>query len=195
MIPFSLTGTRHSTARLYAADANSRVLDEEHQKTLKAAAAGKEVDLRAFQKAVTQALSSAATRKGQSMARRDLTRKIRHLAYIADGALDAHLAEVSRGGNVTVVSQRDHETEQALQDARREVEAHRAALAGERETYQRSTADLRDKLSRANTSRIATEILHRRTVAMLEYARSIAGEVDRARIEAYGEGLRDGENG
>lgn len=189
-IPFSLSGPRHATAREYAKIANSRVLDPEHQKTLKQAAAGREVELRDFQKAVTQALSSASTRMGQSRARRDLTSKIRHLAYIADGVLDAHLAEQT-GGNVTVVTQHDEEVDRALRDAQREVEALTASLQEERTTYQRSTAGLRDKLSRANTSRIATEILHRRTTAVLDYARGIADEVDRARIEAYGEGLRD----
>lgn len=78
------------TARAYAVAANSRVLPPPAQKLLKQAAQGAKVDAYDLNDALTHAMRSASTRLGQSMARRELTRKIAHLAHITQAVLEAH---------------------------------------------------------------------------------------------------------
>lgn len=83
---------QHDTSREYAEHATSRLLPAWANDTLKAAAAGQEVDVVEFRKAATQALSLAATRAGQSPLRRRYTKEARHLIYWADAIIDNHLA-------------------------------------------------------------------------------------------------------
>lgn len=78
------------TAQEYAVAANSRVLKPGHQEILTRVAAGEVVDAYALNAALTEAMSSASTRLGQSMARRGLTKKIRHLAHIVQAILENH---------------------------------------------------------------------------------------------------------
>lgn len=85
----ALTLTKE-TSRRYAADADSKVLDGATREILQKAAAGEPVDAYAFNAALTHAMSAAATRFGQSPARRRLTSKIRHLAYIAQAVIENH---------------------------------------------------------------------------------------------------------
>lgn len=80
-----------ATSQQYAAKATSRLLTKEQNQVLTDAAKGKEVDVVEFRKAATAALSLAATRAGQSMARREWTREARHLIYWADAILDQHI--------------------------------------------------------------------------------------------------------
>lgn len=80
------------TGRRYALHARSRNLTTEQNNILTRAGNGHAVDVVAFRKAVTAALSLAATRAGQSMARREWTREARHLLYWADAIIDNHLA-------------------------------------------------------------------------------------------------------
>lgn len=79
------------TSREYAFRARSaKCLNDEHNGILLRASRGEEVDAYEFRKAVTAALSLAATRAGQSMARRTWTKEARHLLYIADAVIDNH---------------------------------------------------------------------------------------------------------
>lgn len=79
------------TGRRYALHARSRNLTAEQNDILTRAGAGHEVDVVEFRKAATAALSLAATRAGQSMARREWTREARHLLYWADAIIDQHI--------------------------------------------------------------------------------------------------------
>lgn len=88
LIDFSLS--RYATAREYAAEANSRVLKDSSQVVLDDVASGLKVDAYALNEAVLDAMRSATTRKGQSMARRDLATKIAHLGHIVQAVLESH---------------------------------------------------------------------------------------------------------
>lgn len=88
LIDFS--GDSRATAREYAEAANSRVLKPESQADLKAVALGMQVDAYDLNEAVLDAMRSASTRLGQSMARRDLTRKIAYLGHIVQAVLENH---------------------------------------------------------------------------------------------------------
>lgn len=79
------------TAKAYAGKARSRLLSEPFNEVLTDAADGREIDVVQFRKAVTAALSLAATRAGQSMARRTWTKEARHLIYWADAIIDQHV--------------------------------------------------------------------------------------------------------
>jgi hypothetical protein len=81
----------HDTARQYADNARSRTLPVAVNDILRDAANGQEVDVVEFRKAATAALSLAATRAGQSMARREWTKQARHLIYWADAIIDQHV--------------------------------------------------------------------------------------------------------
>lgn len=89
-IDFSDADRDRSKARMAARAAQSRVLDAEHNAVLQQVIDGERVDAYALNAALTQAMSAAATRHGQSMGRRDLTRQIRHLAYIVQAVLENH---------------------------------------------------------------------------------------------------------
>lgn len=82
----------HETSRQYARNATSaRSLTSEQNAILNAAADGKEIDVVAFRKAATAALSLASTRAGQSMGRRVFAKEARHLIYWADAIIDNHI--------------------------------------------------------------------------------------------------------
>lgn len=82
---------KSDTSKAYAKKAKSRLLTAEQNSVLQRASEGHAVDVVAFRKAATAALSLAATRAGQSMARRDWTREARHLIYWADAIIDNHI--------------------------------------------------------------------------------------------------------
>jgi hypothetical protein len=187
-IKFSLTT---ETSRDYAVAANSRVLSPPQQKVLRAASRGEEVDLRDFQKAVTAALSSATTRQGQSMARRALATKIRHLAYIADAVLDKVLAEgLPLAGKVLAEPEVREvvpvEVMEALDAAKSEVERLTEALAaskGEAAHYVRE----RDH---ALAQRDDAEYVASERGLVLEHLRHYADDVQKAREVSFTAGLR-----
>lgn len=128
-IPFALT---KDTSKAYATKQASRSLEDQHNEVLRAAGRGEEVDAVAFRKAVTAALSLAATRAGQSMARRDWTRECRHLLYIVDAVIDnalAGLPPVEPGQR----SPKIREQEREIAVLRREKQQAENALGLERE--------------------------------------------------------------
>lgn len=83
---------QHETSRAYAARAWSSKLVPAHRDLLSNASQGEEVDVVAFRKAATAALSLASTRAGQSPARREYAKEARHLIYWADAIIDNHIA-------------------------------------------------------------------------------------------------------
>lgn len=83
----------YKTSREYAIRAMSRSLDPDHNAVLQAAGAeDKEVDVVAFRKAATAALSLASTRTSSSSARREYAKEARHLIHWADAIIDNHIA-------------------------------------------------------------------------------------------------------
>ena len=84
------SGDRRKLTREYAGTVNSRILDKEHRATLAHASNGGTVDAYALNAALTAAMSSCATRAGTSPARRELTKKVRHLAYITQAVIENH---------------------------------------------------------------------------------------------------------
>lgn len=84
------SGTSRETARKYAAEADSRVLDNPRRSVLQEAAAGrKDVDALELNKAVMAAMRSATTRKGTSIQRREQARHFAHLGHIAQAVLES----------------------------------------------------------------------------------------------------------
>lgn len=170
----------HETSRDYARAADSRVLDAHHRAILTKAADGHPVDAYAFNAALTAAMSSAATRLGQSMARRALTSKIRHLAYKTQAVLENHA---------------DGLPAYAEGDRSRAVEAAKAGLREAKDTLDAVTAE-RDRL-RADLTLVegnlggqinraeAAEKLAGGTFDALQYALTFLGETEQARVKGY----------
>jgi hypothetical protein len=107
---------QHDVSKAYAEKATSRLLKAEHNEVLLRAAASEEVDVVLFRKAATAALSLAATRAGQSMARRDWTREARHLIYWADAIIDQHvegLPVYEKGARSPRIAELEREVEHA----------------------------------------------------------------------------------
>jgi hypothetical protein len=88
-IDFSTESRR--TAREYAQAAMSRILEPQHNKILQQVVRGSAtVDAYALNEALTAAMRACATRFGQSMMRRDATRKVAYLAHITQAVLENH---------------------------------------------------------------------------------------------------------
>lgn len=134
----------HQTSQVYAANATSRLLPEWANECLRVAAAGQEVDVVAFRKAATQALSMAATRAGQSLQRRKFTKEARHLIYWADAILDNHIAGLpvyekgERSPKIAELRREIYDLTQAASDERRRLCAEIDSLKGEVDRAQRS---------------------------------------------------------
>lgn len=88
LIDFS--GLSRETARNYAKAHVSRVNKPETNTTLRAVAAGEQVDAYALNEALLDAMRGAATRAGQSPLRRIHGREIAYLGHIAQAVLEAH---------------------------------------------------------------------------------------------------------
>jgi hypothetical protein len=154
-IPFALT---KATSQEYAYRSNSRTLDKVHQAVLFTASKGEEVDAVDFRKAVTAALSLAATRAGQSMARREYTKMARHLLYIVDAVIDnalAGLPPVEPGQRSPKIASLEASLEEAKvveRDLRAALTADQdrvAALIREKSALELSVGDLTETLDYA----------------------------------------------
>lgn len=88
LIDFS--GDSRATVREYAAELKSRVLDAEHNTRLQNVADGQQVDAYDLNATLMAAMSLCATRAGQSMARREWTKRVRALAHIVQPVLENH---------------------------------------------------------------------------------------------------------
>jgi hypothetical protein len=142
-------GSSRATAREYAKAANSRVLTTASQNVLKRAALGGEVDAYALNEAVLDAMRSGATRLGQSMARRDLTRKIAYLGHIVQAVLENHADELpayepgARSRRVEELSRENSHTASVNQSLARDLTTLKQAASDERRRLTQEIDDLR----------------------------------------------------
>jgi len=145
----------HATDKAYATDANSRILPKWAQKTLKAAAAGREVCAWDLHAALDQALSACATRNGQSMGRREDTRKVRHLIYKCDAVIENHLAGLAPmepGARSPKIAR----LEQEIADNHAQAVAEGAKLQGRISDLIREKTDLEIALDSLTTASLQT---------------------------------------
>lgn len=171
MVDFS--GSSRATAREYAAAANSRVLEESSQKVLRSASQGRMVDAYALNAAITDAMRSCSTRLGQSMARRDLNRKVAYLGHICQAVLENHadgLPVYEPGQRSRLVEELRLEVEHAgvvNQSLTRDLSAERertAALIREKTQAEVAFDDLK-KAANAEIDRIGAAVNHNLEVA------------------------------
>jgi hypothetical protein len=188
IIPFSLT---KETSRQYALHQKSKRLDEEQNLVLDEAGNGREVDAVEFRKAVTAALSLAATRAGQSMGRREWTKECRHLLYIVDAVLDNALAGLppvdpgTRSPKIAEQSQEIDDLRASLERKNRDVEAAREALAAELSNHSRTVTAL-DEVSDA-WSRLAESTKNQRR--QFDYALSLMDTESKFKVVGFGDAL------
>lgn len=184
MIDFSDAERDRSQARQYAADLDSRVLKPENRAVLQAASRGEKVDAYDLNRAVTEGLSSCATRLGQSMARRELTRKGRHLGYIAQAVLENHadglpgMEPGARSRKIETLEGQIAALEAAGRDALAQVEPLTARLDEERQAREsliaihngrlKTLANERDEArDRAVKAEYAAELLDERVTEVV----------------------------
>ena len=118
-------GRDRSTAREACAEAVSRVLPPPANQILREAASGKSVDAYALNDAITKAIRSAATRHGQSTARREQAKRFAHVAHIVQAVLENHadnLPAYGPGERSRALADLKAEVASSLAEARREVE-------------------------------------------------------------------------
>ena len=187
-IPFTLT---KETSKEYAARSNSRNLDEDQRRVLDKAAKGQEVDAVAFRKAVTAALSLAATRAGQSRARRDYTRMARHLLYIVDAVIDnalQGLPPVDAGTRSPKIAEQQREIEDLRVTVQWLAEEVERARCSEKIEVERTAALLREKTDLdLRVGRLARG--NARKTAQMDYALSLMAEPEKFKVIGYGDAL------
>lgn len=171
VIPFTLT---KDTSREYALKSNSRSLVEDQRRVLDAAAKGEEVDAVSFRKAVTAALSLAATRHGQSMGRREYTKMARHLLYIVDAVIDnalAGLPPVEPGQRSPKIRQQEQEIADLQATVRR--------LATDKQQAQNAVNFERDRVSDLIREKSALELQVGDLTETLDYAKGLLDTLDK----------------
>lgn len=147
-----LAGRDRSKARQYAAEAMSRSLDAEHNRLLGMAADGESVDAYRLNEAITAAIRSAVTRKGQSTARREQAARFAHVAHIVQAVLENHadnLPAYAEGERSRLLE----EAKGALEEARLEIESLTAQY--EEIKAHRNDLDVRDMLIADLNGRLA----------------------------------------
>lgn len=183
LVPHLPITLEHPLDKTYAEDLITRVIPDWANKTLRAAASGREVSAWDLHCALDQALSAAATRGATSPQRRIHTREARHLIYKCDAVIEAHLAglePVDPGAR----SPRIAELSREVENLRREIDENHAQAVAEGATLQATIDDLLERLSHLDD-------VHTRTAKVLEYAVSHLDDLGRAKVEGYTEGLRD----
>jgi hypothetical protein len=179
-------GRDRSKARAACAEAVSKALKPQHNNILRAAGQGATVDAYALNEAITAAIRSAVTRKGQSTARREQASRFAHVAHIVQAVLENHAdnlpayVEGERSRKIETLEGEISALKTAGEDALRELQRATEALKGEMADHDRAKDDRRRALA---------EVV--RLSKVLEHARSLLDEVGRAHVEGYIEGLRD----
>lgn len=200
------------TGRRYALHARSRNLTTEQNNILTRAGNGHAIDVVEFRKAVTAALSLAATRAGQSMARREWTREARHLLYWADAIIDNHIQglptyepgqrspriaelelEVEHAGVVNQSLTRDlTNLKQAASDERRrlcaEIDRERAARASLTELANAEIDKFQERHNQDHKELQGLYLEVNEAHAALEYAFGLLNDEQQSRLA----GFRDG---
>lgn len=209
-----------ATARDYAAAADSRILKTESRVALQAAAKGGEVDAYALNAAVVDAMRSATTRLGQSMARRDLARKVAYLGHIAQAVIENHAdglptydSSVARSRKVQELSREISHSTEVNQALTRDLTAARDGLRFAEQSFAEERATLTEEAREHAAGRVAldqrlTEVIAEKTKAEAEaaeavqdrdvYAAAVAYILEsldtenKARVLGYLDGVRDG---
>jgi len=161
-------GRDRRKAREACAEAVSRVLDDEHNAILRAAADGQSVDAYRLNAAITAAIRSAATRNGQSTARREQAKRFAHVAHIVQAVLENHadnLPGYAPGERSRALADLKAEVASSLTEAKREIEH-----AGE--VNQRLTQDLTAAREERATLTQAASDERRRLVGQIDNLQS-----------------------
>lgn len=191
-------GRDRSAAREACAEAVSKVLKPEHNTRLRNAAAGESVDAYDLNEAITAAIRSAATRHGQSTARRAQAKRFAHVAHIVQAVLENH-ADNLPGYEPGARSRLLEDAHRAITEANSEVVALTHALEesqGERTTLTQAASDERRRLCeeidtlRANLSRTIREA--NESEAALNWLLKDQEPGVRHAVEAFLDGFRVG---
>lgn len=140
LVDFS--GTSRATAREYAADLNSRVLKPNNAETLTRVAEGRKVDAYEVNAAVLDAMRSVATRFGQSMQRREYTRRAAYLGHIVQAVLEAAADDLPSYTDGGVRSRKIEEQATEIEGLRERV----TTLNNERGSLTQAASDERRRL-------------------------------------------------
>lgn len=203
----------HRRLRSQAETANSRVLPKSSQKVLKTAARGGQVDAYDLLFAATDALQSAATRCGQSMARRAMAEQIRSLISVAERAILKHAdaIAVASGDDGPITKLRldladaEHDRDEATQTIRvmgathdRKVAALQSSLAdahAENDRLRNRFTELSndaEELRREIDIRFADALATKnRFSKALDYATALLSYDLQQRVKGYLDGLGD----
>ena len=193
-IPVVLT---HQTDLDCAAVAFSRILPDWAQDVLLAAAAGKEVSAWTLHCALDQALSACATRHGQSMGRRHLTKKVRHLVYKCDAVIENHLAGLepmepgARSPKIAALEAEIAENHAQAVEEGRQLREEISALEAEVETRGTMLADLRAERDAIRQQRDDLAVSRERGDAIFFYAFSLLGEQEQYRVLGYSDRVNE----
>jgi len=194
-----------SKARAAARLAVSRILLDEDNEVLRAAADGESVDAYALNRAVLAAMRSASTRLGQSTGRRLMATEFAHLGHIVQAVLENH-ADNLPGYGPGERSRVLEEVRETITSAKREIEhagavnqsltQDLAALRQERSDLTQAASDERRRLCenidtlRGNLSQTIREA--NEFEAALAYAKSMLTDEQAAQVEAFADGFRVG---
>lgn len=205
----------HPTSVAYAEAANSRVLGPHHQRTLDALAAGLETDAYEANAALMAAMSSAATRVGASTGRRELTRKIRHLAYKVQAIIENHADELpayEQGER----SRKIEDLEKKLQDRdallgqqtlavenlraqvlrqRHDLAEAQMALHLEQQSRQRIDDEAFETVKATSADNERLEVENHNLNALVRYALDLLDEAGQAQVEGFVDGLLAAQDG
>jgi hypothetical protein len=134
------------TARRYAEALPSRILLAEHNTTLKRVAQGSAaVDAYRLNEALMASMRSGATRFGQSVGRREFTRKVAYLAHITQAVLENHADQlpIYEGGPR---SPRIAALEKQVEDERTNLRCAEKLWGEERSNLTQAASDERRRL-------------------------------------------------
>lgn len=171
LIDFS--GDSRATARRYAVSANSRILLPASQEVLRAVANGEQVDAYALNAAVTDAMRSATTRCGQSVARRMMATQVAYLGHITQAVLENHADNLP----VYEPGERSRKIDALEQELRHSTSVNQA-LAADLTNERARVAYHQEKLRQANAERSTL------TQAASDERRRLCAEIDALKAKA-----------
>jgi len=181
------SGSSRATAREYAETLKGRCHKyAETNEVLSAVANGEQVDAYRLNAVLPDVFSGCATRAGQSMERRQYTKRARHLAHIAQAVLDNHadgLPAYAEGDRSRAVEDMKEAVKAATDEVARltaALEAEKLRVANHAGTIRRlesiATAHLEDgNAARAEVSRLSLVIGYTRGLGTPEQAAQSLG--------------------
>lgn len=197
----TLAGRDRSKARAACSEAISRVLSDAHNVLLGRASNGESVDAYALNEAITAAIRSAATRHGQSTARREQAKRFAHVAHIVQAILENH-ADNLPGYEPGARSRAIEEAKQALREAKVEIDhsvevnqrltQDLTAAREQREHMAAEARSLREEIDTARANLAQTIREANEFEAALEYAKHLLGPEGAKRVDDFANGFRKG---